>query len=73
MTARAVPQCICVRACSACSGDYEDPERTAWSETIDQQGDQEGKHEGEEEGDEDGSAGNAEQSASREGFPAREK
>ena len=69
MTARAVPQCICVRACSACSGDYEDPERTAWSETIDQQGDQEG----EEEGDEDASAGNAEQSASREGFPAREK
>jgi hypothetical protein len=61
MTAQAVPQWICVRACSACSGDYEDPEWTAWSETIDQQG------------DEDASAGNAEQSASREGFPAREK
>jgi hypothetical protein len=65
MTAQAVPQWICVRACSACSGDYEDPERTAWGETIDQQGD--------EEGDGDASAGNAEQSASREGFPAREK
>jgi hypothetical protein len=69
VTARAVPQWICVRACSACSGDYEDPERTAWSEAIDQDGDQQG----EEERDEDASAENAEQSASREGFPAREK
>ena len=69
MTGQAVPQWICVRACSACSGDYEDPERTAWSEAINQEGDQQGA----EEGDGDASAGNAEQSASRDGFPAREK
>jgi hypothetical protein len=60
MTPRAVPQCLCVRACSACSGDYEDPETTAWSEMM------------EEEGDEDISAGDAEQAVRREGFPAQE-
>jgi hypothetical protein len=26
------PQVNSVRACSACSGDYEDPEETAWTE-----------------------------------------
>jgi hypothetical protein len=24
--------CVCIHACSACSGDYEDPERTASSD-----------------------------------------
>ena len=59
------PQSTSLRACSACAGDYEDPEQTAWSDTVDED-------EGDEEGDEDASAGNAEQSVSREGFPARE-
>ena len=49
-----------VRACSACSGDYEDPEETAWNEV------------GEEDvGEAD--AENAEQSEARERFPVREK
>jgi hypothetical protein len=65
MTPMLTPESASVRACSACSGDYEDPEQTAWSDPT--------KKEGEEESDEDASAGNAEQSASREGFPAREK
>ena len=50
-----------VRACSACAGDYEDPERTAWSDAN------------EEEGAEETSADNAAQSVPREGFPVREK
>ncbi len=50
-----------VRACSACAGDYEDPERTAWSDAS------------EEEGAEETSADNAAQSVPREGFPVREK
>ena len=29
---RVVRQVDSVRACSACSGDYEDPEATAWSD-----------------------------------------
>jgi len=62
MTLMLIPQATSLRACSACAGDYEDPEQTAWGDAI----------EGEQEGDEDASAGNAEQSASREGFPARE-
>jgi hypothetical protein len=69
MTAPGLPQGICVRACSACSGDYEDPERSAWSETIEPDGDQPT----EEEGGENAGTGSAEQSASREGFPAQEK
>jgi hypothetical protein len=60
MTPILIPQATSLRACSACAGDYEDPEQTAWGDAS------------EEEGDEDASAGNAEQSASREGFPARE-
>ena len=50
-----------VRACSACAGDYEDPERTTWSDAS------------EEEGAEETSADNAAQSVPREGFPVREK
>ena len=49
-----------VRACSACSGDYEDPEETAWTE------------EGEEDAGE-ADAENVEQSEVRERFPVREK
>ena len=26
-----------IRACSACAGDYEDPERTAWTDQLDEQ------------------------------------
>ncbi len=61
------PQSTSLRACSACAGDYEDPEQTAWGDGIEEEGEQEG-----DEGDEGASAGSAEQSASREGFPARE-
>jgi hypothetical protein len=31
-----------VRACSGCAGDYEDPDRTAWTEEIDER-DEEGQ------------------------------
>jgi hypothetical protein len=62
MTPMLTPESVSLRACSACSGDYEDPEETAWSD-----------EESDEEGDQGASAGNAEQSTSREGFPAREK
>jgi hypothetical protein len=62
MTPMLTPESASLRACSACSGDYEDPEQTAWSD-----------EEGDEEGDQGASAGNAEQAASREGFPAREQ
>jgi len=50
-----------VRACSACSGDYEDPERTAWHDASD------------EEGTEDEDAEDASRFVPREGFPAMEK
>ena len=30
-----------LRACSACAGDYEDPERSAWGEQQDERDDQE--------------------------------
>jgi hypothetical protein len=50
-----------VRACSACSGDYEDPERTAWHDASD-----------EDDAEETG-AENASRSVPREGFPAMEK
>lgn len=49
-----------VRACSACSGDYEDPEESVWDDPSE-----------EDAGEPD--AENAEQSEAREGFPAREK
>ncbi len=51
----------CLRACSACSGDYEDPERTAWREVADEEG-----------GDQE-SAGKAPRSIAREEFPVREE
>jgi len=61
-TAGAVtPQATCVRACSACSGDYEDPELTASGDAC------------EEEGAEEASADDTERSVPREGFPVREK
>ena len=55
------PQAACLRACSACSGDYEDPELTASSDAC------------EEEGAEEASADHAERSVPREGCPVREK
>jgi len=61
MAPQAVSQATCLRACSACSGDYEDPERTAWSGASG------------EEGDDEASADNAEPSMTREGFPVREE
>jgi len=61
VTPQAVSQSICLRACSACSGDYEDPERTTWSDVS------------EEEDREESTTDNAEQSGPREEFPAREQ
>jgi hypothetical protein len=55
------PRGIRVHACSACSGDYEDPERTAWREAAD------------EEADDQESAGRAPRSIAREEFPVREE
>jgi len=55
-----IQQMNSVRACSACSGDYEDPEEMAWNEV------------GEEDAGE-ADAENAEQSEVRERFPVREK
>jgi hypothetical protein len=49
-----------VRVCSACDGDYEDPERTAW---IDH----------EDEGADESSGDQAEQGATPERFPVREE
>ena len=66
MTPVLTPESASLRACSACAGDYEDPEQTAGGDTVDEE------DEGDEEGDEDASAGSVEQSASREGFPVRE-
>jgi len=60
------PQPVCLCACSACSGDYEDPERTASSEASEEES-------AEEEGAEEASADNTERSAPRDGFPVREK
>jgi hypothetical protein len=51
----------CLRACSACAGDYEDPERTASGDAR-----EEGRAE-------DASADDAERSVPRDEFPAREK
>jgi hypothetical protein len=39
-----------VRACSACDGDYEDPERTAWSEAREDESEDASKDEVEEAG-----------------------
>jgi hypothetical protein len=37
MISQAAPQATCRRACSACAGDYEDPERTAPREIGDEE------------------------------------
>ena len=55
------PHWTCLHACSACSADYEDPERTAWREAAD------------EEADDQESAGRAPRSIAREEFPVREE
>ncbi len=49
-----------LRVCSACDGDYEDPERTAWSDDEDEDADE-------------ASRGPAEPDAARERFPVREE
>jgi hypothetical protein len=49
----------CLRACSACCGDYEDPERSVSNDAAD------------EEADEEQSAGNVLTPVAREGFPVR--
>jgi len=49
-----------LRACSACDGDYEDPERTARSDNED-------------EGADEASSDYAEQDVARERFPVREE
>jgi len=46
--------------CSACDGDYEDPERTAWSDNEDENA-------------VEVTSDHAEQDAARERFPAREE
>jgi len=58
---QAASQATCFRAFSACAGDYEDPERTPWSDAS------------EEEGEDEASADNAEQSVPGERFPVREE
>jgi hypothetical protein len=50
-----------LRACSACSGDYEDPERTAF------------RHAQAEEGGDEESDANARRSVHREEFPVQEE
>jgi hypothetical protein len=55
------PQAPCVRACSACSGDYEDPELTASSDAS------------EDEDAEEPSKDHTERCVPHDGFPAREK
>jgi hypothetical protein len=49
-----------VHACSACDGDYEDPERTTWIDDEDEDA-------------EESSGDQAEQGAARERFPVREE
>ena len=58
VNSKGIQQMNSVRACSACSGDYEDPEEAAWTE------------EGEEDAGE-ADAENAEQPEVRERFPVR--
>ena len=60
MVSQAAPQATCLRACSACAGDYEDPESTAPSEI------------GEEEDAADASAADAKRPTPRDEFPALE-
>ena len=47
---------IALRACSACSGDYEDPERSVFDDP-------------EEKGEHEGNAGDVRENAAREEFP----
>jgi len=54
------PQPPCLRACSACAGDYEDPERTTASEADEEEG-------------EEASADETQRSDPRDKFPAPEK
>lgn len=61
MTCSANSKVLFVRACSACDGDYEDPERTAWS------------HGGEEEGTAESQGDNTEQGAPAQRFPVLEE
>lgn len=49
-----------IRVCSACDGDYEDPERTAWSDDEDVDA-------------EESSGDRAQQGAAPERFPVREE
>ena len=58
VNSKGIQQMNSVRACSACSGDYEDPVEAAWTE------------EGEE-GAGEAEAENAEESEVRERFPVR--
>jgi hypothetical protein len=61
MRAQIVPQTNHVRACSGCSGDYEDPEQTPWNDAG----------EGEDAAPTD--VENAEPSMAHERFPVREE
>jgi len=61
MISQAAPQATCLRACSACAGDYEDPEVTAASSEI-----------GDEEDAVHASAEDAKRSTPRDEFPALE-
>jgi hypothetical protein len=58
---RIEPFCTCLHACSACPGDYEDPERTAFWDA------------GAEEADDEESDANVRGSVDREEFPVREE
>jgi hypothetical protein len=60
LRSRLVRQVDSVRACSACSGDYEDPEESVWDDPSE-----------EDAGEPD--VENAEQPEAREEFPVREK
>jgi len=59
--ARTKPISTCLHACSACSGDYEDPERTAFWDA------------GAEEADDEETDANVRRSVDREEFPVREE
>ena len=55
------PFWTCLHACSACSGDYEDPERTAFRHAV------------AEEADDEESDANVRRSVDREEFPVRKE
>jgi hypothetical protein len=63
VSSKGIQQMNSVRACSACSGDYEDPEESAWTE--------EGEEDAGEPDAREADAENAEQSKARERFPVR--